>query len=85
MAWDQDVVYAFVDKFPEAEKALRVFALGSNVSPMLNRAAARAKDMGYLEPGVVGNKDARSYNQRTWCRTWRITPAGRRYVEEKAQ
>jgi hypothetical protein len=47
---------------------------------MLNRAARRARDAGYISPGSIGNEDARSFNQRTWCRTWRITDAGRQYL-----
>lgn len=43
---------------------------------MLNRSARRARDLGYLSPGSIGNMDARSFNQRTWCRYWTLTPEG---------
>lgn len=76
VAWDLETVDAFVSAFPEAEKTLIYYLMGPNSSPMLNAAAKRAKDAGYITPGHIGNQDARSYNQRTWCRTWRMTPAG---------
>jgi hypothetical protein len=41
----------------------------------------RAKDAGYITAGVVGNMDARSYNQRTWCRYWSLTPKGAQLVD----
>lgn len=79
-AWDTDTVDAFVKAFPEAEKTLRVYMMGPNSAPMLNTAAKRAKVAGYITPGSVGNDDARSYQQRTWCRTWTITAAGRHFL-----
>lgn len=79
-AWDTETVDAFVKAFPEAEKTLRIYMMGPNSSPMLNRAAKRAKDRGYIRPGHIGNEDARSFNQRTWCRHWSITDAGRRFL-----
>lgn len=80
-AWDADTVDDFVRAFPEAERTLIVYTIGPNVSPMLNRAAKRAERAGYLRAGRVGNQDARSYNQRTWCRTWEVTRAGRLFLE----
>ena len=80
VAWDEETVYAFVRTFPEAEKTLRVYTMGPNSSPMLNAAAKRAERLGYVTAGSIGNQDARHYNQRTWCRTWRITEAGRRFL-----
>jgi ribosomal protein S10 len=77
VAWDEATVDAFVRAFPEAEKTLRWYLMGPNSSPMLNRAAKRAERLGYLRAGHIGNQDARQYNQRTWCRTWSITDAGR--------
>ena len=77
VAWDSYTVDDFVRAFPEAEKSLVVYLHGPNSCPMLNAAAKRARDAGYIVPGVVGNEDARSYQQRTWCRTWRLTDAGR--------
>lgn len=76
-AWDTDTVDAFVLAFPEANKTLRVYLMGPNSSPMLNAAAKRAEAAGYVTAGSVGNQDARSFKQRTWCRTWRMTDAGR--------
>lgn len=73
VAWDEKTVDAFVKQFPEALKTLRVYTLGPNSSPMLNRAAQRARRLGYLIAGHIGTQDARSYNQRTWCRTWRLS------------
>lgn len=81
VAWYEDVVDDFVEAFPEAEKALVYYLMGPNSCPMLNRAAARARDLRYFEPGVVGNPDARSFNQRTWCRCWTLTPRGRRALD----
>jgi hypothetical protein len=51
---------------------------------ILNRAAKRARDAGYISPGSIGNDDARSFQQRTWCRTWRLTDAGRRLLAEES-
>lgn len=70
----------FVAAFPEAKRTLIYYSMGPHSSPMLNRAARRARDAGYISPGSIGNEDARSFNQRTWCRTWRITDAGRQYL-----
>lgn len=70
VAWEDETVNAFVDAFPEALKTLRCYTLGPHSCPMLNRAAKRAEKMGYLRAGHLGNQDARSYNQRTWCRYW---------------
>ena len=81
IAWDADTVDEFVKAFPEAEKTLVYYIIGPNSSPMLNAAAKRAKDAGYIIPGHIGNEDARSYNQRTWCRTWRLTGTGRDFLE----
>lgn len=81
LAWDAEDVDAFVKAFPEAEKTLIVYLMGPNSSPMLNRAAKRAKDRGFIRPGHVGNQDARQFNQRTWCRTWRMTAEGRAFVD----
>jgi len=72
-AWDEKMVDAFVEAFPEALKTLRIYTMGPNSSPMLNRAARRAERLGYLRAGVIGNMDARQYNQRTWCRYWSLT------------
>lgn len=80
VAWETDIVDEFVRTFPEARRTLRVYTLGPNVSPMLSRAAKRAEKAGYLEAGSIGCEDARAYNQRTWSRTWSITPAGRRFL-----
>jgi hypothetical protein len=77
VAWDADTVDAFVKAFPEAEKTLVYYMMGPHSSPMLNAAAKRAKDAGYVTAGVLGNEGARDYNQRSWCRTWRLTDAGR--------
>jgi hypothetical protein len=77
VAWDEETVDAFVLAFPEAQKVLRHYLLGPHSSPMLNATAKRAMDAGYITPGHIGNEGARQYNQRTWCRTWRITAAGR--------
>ena len=79
VAWDTDTVDDFVRAFPEAEKSLIIYMMGPNSSPMLNAAAKRAKEAGYITPGSIGNMDARSYNQRTWCRTWRFTDTGRAF------
>lgn len=80
VAWDTDTVDKFVIAFPEAKNTLVVYLMGPNSSPMLNRAAKKAHTLGYIEPGVIGCQDARSYNQRTWSRTWTITPDGRRAI-----
>lgn len=82
VAWEEETVDLFVETFPEALKTLRVYILGPNSSPMLNRAATRARDRGYLSASHLGNMDARSYNQRTWCRYWKLTPAGCVFVED---
>jgi hypothetical protein len=82
VAWNENIVDAFVQAFPEAQKALRYYMIGPNSCPMLNAAAKRAKDAGYITPGVIGNEGARDYNQRTWCRTWNVTPAGRAAAEK---
>lgn len=84
-AWDEWTVDAFVAAFPEAENTLVVYLMGPNSSQMLNRAAKRAEGLGYLKAGRVGNQDARQYNQRTWCRTWSITDAGRKAIAEAKQ
>lgn len=81
VAWDQDFVDAFMEAFPESVKAARHYTLGASSVPMLNRAAKKAESLGYLEAGHVGNQDARSYNQRTWCRCWTLTPGGREVAE----
>ena len=52
-----------------------------HVVPMLNRAALRARKLGYVRPGVIGNEEARNYNQRTWCRTWRMTALGVEFMK----
>lgn len=78
--WDSQTVDDFVAAFPEAKRTLIYYSMGPHSSPMLNRAARRARDAGYISPGSIGNEDARSFNQRTWCRTWRITDAGRQYL-----
>ncbi len=84
VAWNTDTVDDFVRAFPEANRTLIVYMMGPNSSPMLNRAAKRARDAGYISPGSIGNDDARSFNQRTWCRTWRLTDAGRRLLAEES-
>jgi hypothetical protein len=76
VAWNQDLVDDFLKAFPEAEKTTTFYTLGPPSVPMLNRAARRAQRLGYLIAGTCGNRDARSYNQRTWCRTWRLSPLG---------
>lgn len=81
--WDEDLVDEFVNAFPEAKKTLIVYLMGNNVSPMLNRAAKRARDLGYIKAGSVGNQDARSFNQRTWCRTWSFTAKGMEALRAK--
>ena len=83
VAWDADLVDAFLEAFPEALKTTRFYTMGPHSVPMLNAAAQRAKRLGYVTPGVVGNQDARQYNQRTWCRCWTITPAGRAVTGEQ--
>lgn len=82
IAWDSEMVDAFVEAFPEAKKSLIYYLIGANSCPMLNKAAARARDLGYLRPGSIGTEDARSYNQRTWARVWRITDEGWRYLRK---
>jgi len=62
VAWDVETVDDFVKAFPEAEKTLKHYVMGPNSSPMLNAAAKRAKEAGYITPGHIGNEDARSYN-----------------------
>lgn len=76
IAWDEDFVDAFVDAFPEAEKSQKYYLIGANSVPMLNAAAKRAHNRGFIAPGSIGNMDARSYSQRTWCRTWNLTREG---------
>lgn len=85
LAWDEDVVDEFVKTFPEAMKSLRIYTLGPNSSPMLNRAAARARDRGYILPTSVGNMDARSYGQRTWTRSWELTHSGNEFLREEGR
>jgi len=80
VAWDDETVDDFVAKFPEAEKSLIYYVIGHHVSPMLNRIANLAYSMRLVEPGSVGNTDARSYNRKTWARTWSITKKGREYL-----
>lgn len=80
IAWEDTLVDDFVEAFPEAKKTLQVYLMGADVCPTLNRTAVRARDAGFLKPGSVGTTDARSFNQRTWARLWRITPQGREYV-----
>jgi hypothetical protein len=77
VAWDTYTVDAFVEAFPEAERTIVYYMTGPNSSPMLNAAAKRAEKFGYITAGVCGNEDARAFNQRTWCRTWRLTGIGR--------
>lgn len=84
VAWDDETVDAFVKAFPEAEAGLIVYLMGPNSSPMLNRTAKAAERLGFLRAGHVGNQDARSYNQRTWCRTWNVTDKGRQYIGREA-
>jgi len=84
-AWDTYTVDDFVRAFPEAQKTLRVYTMGPNSSPMLNATAKRAEAAGYITSGSIGNHDARSYNQRTWCRTWRITDVGLRAIETETK
>lgn len=81
--WHEEDVDDFVAAFPEARKTLIVYSMGPHSSPMLNATARRAAAAGYLAAGSIGNMDARQYNQRTWCRTWRITDAGRRILTEE--
>ena len=80
VAWNGWDVDAFVKAFPEAEKTLHYYLIGPNSCPMLNAAAKRARDAGYISPGVIGNDSAREYKQRTWCRTWRLTGTGRDFL-----
>jgi hypothetical protein len=81
VAWDVELTDAFLDTFPEALKSTCFYTLGAPSVPMLNRAAKRARGAGYLRAGVIGNQEARSYNQRTWCRTWSLTAAGREVAD----
>ena len=76
VAWSAETVDAFVKAFPEAERSLRYYMFGPNSSPMLNRAAQRAKRLGFVVAGHIGNDDARALSQRTWCRTWTLTDRG---------
>lgn len=76
VAWDAEAVDKFVREFPEAENSLRYYLMGPHSSPMLNDTAAKAKRLGLISAGHIGNQNARSYNQRTWCRCWTITEAG---------
>lgn len=80
VAWDEDVVDAFVEDFPESKRTLKIYTQGPDSCPMLNRTAAIAKGRGLIKPGHVGNQDARSFNQRTWVRVWTITDEGQRYL-----
>lgn len=80
VAWDEETVDDFVKEFPEAQKSLRYYMIGPNSSPMLNDAAGRAKRLGLIEAGHIGNQDARSFNQRTWCRVWSLTETGRAFL-----
>lgn len=82
VAWDEDVVDAFMEEFPESEAATVYYTMGPFSCPMLNRAANRAKARGFLRPGHIGNMDARSFNQRTWCRVWIITKEGREFADQ---
>jgi hypothetical protein len=82
MAWDEEVVDDFCEAFPEAKKTLIYYMLGANSSPMLNRAAGRAKKLGFLTAGHVGTDGARDCNQRTWCRTWTLTGRGEDYISD---
>src|SRR4051812_19828678 len=84
VAWDEEAVDAFVKAFPETNKTLRIYLMGANSSPMLNDTAKRAKLAGYIQAGHIGNQDARSYNKRTWCRTWNLTPLGRQELKKGA-
>lgn len=81
VAWDADTVDDFVDAFPESSRTLIVYTQGPNSCPMLNAAAIRARDLGYLVPGSIGNQDARSFNRRTWCRYWSLTKDGKDFLE----
>ncbi len=80
IAWDEEVVDAFIKEFPESAQTTVRYMIGADSCPMLNRAANRAKKLGFLSPGHTGTDDARSYNQRTWARTWRLTDAGKDYI-----
>jgi hypothetical protein len=84
VAWDEDFVDAFVEAFPEAQRSLRVYLLGANSSPMLNRAAAMARDRGFLSPGSIGSGERGGFACRSWARYWSITPAGWDYLKEHA-
>ena len=76
VAWDEDTVDAFVKAFPESNKTLRMYSQGPHVSPLLNRTAKIAEKAGFLSSGSVGNEGSRSYNRRTWSRTWTVTESG---------
>jgi hypothetical protein len=81
IAWDEEVVDDFIKEFPEAANTTVRYVIGADSCPMLNRAANRAKRLGFLQSGHVGTEDARSYNQRTWARTWSLTAAGKDYIK----
>lgn len=80
IAWDSDLVDAFVKEFPESEKNLIYYTQGANSCPMLNRAAQRAKRLLFLEAYSGGTDGAHSYHQRTWHRSWKLTDAGKDYI-----
>lgn len=80
VAWDLPTQRAFLESFPEAVRTTVFYTLGPWVVPMMDRAARRARDRGYFIPGATGNSDARSFNQRTWARTWRLTTAGKSFL-----
>jgi hypothetical protein len=80
LAWDEEDVDAFVATFPESRKGTKVYTMGANSCAMLNQAARRGLELGFLKSGSASNQYARSYNQRTWVRTWRITPEGKDYI-----
>lgn len=80
IAWDEKVVDDFIKEFPESAKTTVRYVIGADSCPMLNRAAGRAKRLGFLRAGHIRTEDARSYNQRTWARTWYLTDAGKDYI-----
>jgi len=80
LAWDEEVVDAFIKEFPESAKTTIRYMIGADNCPMLNRAAGRAKRLGFLRPGHMGTDDARSFNQRTWVRKWYLTEVGSDYL-----
>lgn len=84
VAWDEETVDAFVEAFPEARKALRVYLLGAKSSPMLNRAAAMARDRGLIDARSIGCGDHNGFAQRSWARYWSLTQYGWEYLEEQA-